>query len=54
MKSSIKQTYKNASPYQCMTHLTYVAAPQHLWHHCMIILMHVHGIKARNKENTLI
>ena len=30
MKSSIKQTYKNASPYQCITYLTYFAASQHL------------------------
>ena len=44
----------NACSCKCMTYLTYLTASQHLWHQCMIILMHVHGIKARNKEKTLI
>ena len=45
---------ENVCSYQCMSYLAYLTASQHLQHQYMIILMHVHGIKARNKEKSLI
>ena len=54
--SSSKQNHIqiNACSCECMSFHTYLTASQHLQYQCLIILMHVHGIKARNKKKTLI
>ena len=55
-KNSTKQNHqgkiiiKDAWECEGMTYLTYLAATQHLWHSCMSMWMHVHGIKTRNHE----
>ena len=49
-----KSYSNNACLCECMSYLAYLIASQHLRHQCIIILIHVHGIKARNKEKPLI
>ena len=40
----------NACSCECMSYLIYPTISQHLWHQCMIILMHIYGIKARKEK----
>ena len=53
-KPIIKQKiFKDACSCECMTYLTYLATTQYLWHSCMNMWMHVHGIKTRKHRMNL-
>ena len=40
----------NACICECKTYRTYLTASQYLWHQCMSMWMHVHGIKIKKPK----